>query len=600
MKTLSGHNKIHDNEFLDKTVRCPIALDVAYHATVNCKLRSDNRTKKMEEGSLLQQALQKESEDQAAFGEKNAILLDVHLLKGECVGHTSHLLQLAALSGKCNRFLQSQDYLWHYGCDGPVFGVHVDNVGGGGGIPHLRAYCRYGPSVLDEWVAIDFMMEMSKVLEEEIAISCWDVDDGQVIMIQSSDALPEWADEDPTDNHRYACWICHGQIQLIRKSHITLQDALKELRKHRDENSSHVTSHPKIQKSLNQWLVANRQHAAVALQRTPFVVPRKIATILRTRPDLAHTAIQAFCDNLDSSPPDLTKYEDWVWTTHTLSRTNYAMARTMVSAEWKLPEWLPPVGVEVKRYKRKCAMESTPHLQYAVQLGVRLVGGFEFLSKQTKKSNISPPPPSPPSLVEQRIAHWSRIDQDCEGADFQHSWILDSFQQGPNRSDYNLEHLLKCPVFPEENRKPTLYSYPEMSIRQQLVEAQKSMDLDEDLPMPLSDQVDGESWLVLEGGDTPGSNNDLDGMLSRFQNFMMQPSDAEGVTSSQPSDATSKEIRPRVFLNILHAVLKGEEISFPITDPFFYDEDYGLMDINDDDAESENVQAMKGLMVSAV
>jgi hypothetical protein len=533
----------------------------------------------MEEGSLLQHALQKErqqSVDPAEYGDKNAIILDVYSLK-EGLDHISHLLHLAELSGKCNRFLQSQDYSWHYGGDGPVFGVHV----GSEGVPCLRAYCRYGPSVLDEWMAVDFMNDMSKSLKEDIAISCWDAEDGQVILIQSSDTLPEWADEDPTDNHRYACWIRQGQIQLFRQPHISLQDALKELRNQKDDKSS---THPNIQNSLNQWLEFNRKNS-LASQRTPLVVPRKIATLLRKRPDLVHAAIQAFSDNIELPPPDLSQHEDWVWTTHALSRTNYAMARTMVSSEWKLPDFLPPIGVEVKRYKRKCAMETTPHLQYAVQLGVRIVAGFEFLSKSKWEA---------PSL-EQRIAHWCRLEQDCQGGK-QQSWILESFQQGPNHSDYSLEHILKCPVFPEENGNLTLYSYPEVSIRQQLVQAQKDMDLDQDFPMPLSDQVDDESWLVLGGGDNPDSN-DLDGMLSRFQNFMVQPSDVEGVVSSQPN-TTRREIRPRIFMNILHTVLKGEALSFPTSDPFFYQEDYDLMDSDHEDGESENFQEMKGMMVS--
>jgi hypothetical protein len=45
----------------------------------------------------------------------------------------------------------------------------------------------------------------------------------------------------------------------------------------------------------------------------------------------------------------------------------------------------------------------------------------------------------------------------------------------------------------------------------------------------------------------------------------------------------------------LHSVLKGEELSFPTTDPFFYDEDYDLMD--QDVGESEPEEGMKGVMV---
>jgi hypothetical protein len=252
-------------------------------------------------------------------------------------------------------------------------------------------------------------------------------------------------------------------------------------------------------------------------------------------------------------------------------------------------------------------MEATPHLRFAVQLGVRLVAGLAFL-KSTQKWDLSS------SSLEKRMAHWCRLDLECQQKGKQSSslstssWILESFQLGPNHSKYNLEHILKCPVFPEESGNSlTLYSHPEVSLKQQILQAQKTgLDVDEEFPLPLADQVDDESWMVLqEGGGDGGSteiNNDLDGMLSRFQNFMAQPSDVQGVESS--STTKSREIRPRVFMNILLAVLKDEALSFPSnTDPFFYQEDYDLMDDtaqeDDDQEESETVQEMKGLMVRA-
>jgi len=199
------------------------------------------------------------------------------------------------------------------------------------------------------------------------------------------------------------------------------------------------------------------------------------------------------------------------------------------------------------------------------------------------------------------------------------SWIFESFQQGPNHAVHDLQHVLKCPVFPEETgRSLTLRTNPETSIRQQVMKAQKqNFDEDEEFAMPLSDQVDDEGWLSLEDGRFIGdNNNDLDQLLSRFQNFMVQPSDVQGVVSSslkssEPTLTTTKreqmEIRPRIFMNILHAVLKDETISFPSAsiDPFFYQEDYDLMEnvaeeYDDDEQEetNENVREMKGLMVS--
>lgn len=529
----------------------------------------------MEEGSLLQHVLQRQSQEDVSAteaGEQNVIILDIFSLKLG-LDHVPNLLSLAELANQCNELLQSRNYAWHCGGDGPVFGTRVGNDG----IPHLRAYCTYGPNVQDEWTVIDFMFQLSEEIDYDFAISCWDVDDGQVILIQTAEVLPEWLDDDSSDNHRYACFVRKGKIQLLQKPNISLPDAIKTLQ---SQSKNATSSHPRIQNRMMQWLEINRQHTHS--QAAPFVVPRKVAMIMRQRPDLVHAAIQAFCKNIEEIPPSISNHEDWVWTTHELNRTNYAMARTMVSKEWKSSEYLPRVPIEVKRYKRQCAMESTPHLKYAVQLGVRLVVGFEYLAKSKLV---------PPSIVE-RVAHWCRLEQDCTHSD-QGSWILESFKQGPNHSIHDLSYILKCPVFPEEREFPTHWTNSNISLQQQLVIAQKDVDEEEDFPMPLSNDVGDESWLVLEGGDGVSGNKDLDAMLSKFQDFMVQPAGPEGVSSSTAD--TNLKVRPHIFMNILHSVLKGESLTFPRSDPYFYDEDYDLME--EDSDENKPGGAMKGIMV---
>jgi hypothetical protein len=633
----------------------------------------------MEEGSLLQLALDRTSATASASGAdlRNCLFLDVYSLRDEWTAHsqdgtaatstTCHLLYLAELADRINGFLQAVDYLWHYGCDGPVFGIHATE-----GIPHLRAYCRYGPSVQDEWMAIhylrEFMMRNSKREEtgegnywDDIAATAWDVEDGQIILIQMADVLPPWLDEDSTDNHRHACWLYRGSLQLFQKSHISLLEAIEQLKRLKKEKQVAgdgdgrakdlpSSTHPRIQRALEYWLELNVQESQLR-QRTPLVLPRTVAKFLRDRPELVHTAIQAFCDHLGGgeSPsvpsrsqhtalPDLGKYTDWVWTRHTMSRTNYAMVRTMVSSQgWTTPDALPPtVGVEVKRYRRQCSMESTPHLKHAVALGVRVVAGLEYLLAATSTtSSLSPisrhlgfsaSAASLPSLDE-RISLWSRIERECsqrhrknQGKSLSSSAtsiILNSFRLGPNHSDLDLTYVLKCPVFPEEDENLTVLSHPQTSIREQVLHGLKqaskddSRDSDEDGKywMPRPDQIDGDEWMEMSPDGSrgtahgeAGSVQDLNRMLSRFQAFMKQTSDLEGIASGNRSldDAeqgeTSMEIRPHIFLNILHTVLKGGELSFPrseTVDPFFYKDDYDLMQEDLEDQEKDDVDGRK-------
>jgi hypothetical protein len=71
---------------------------------------------------------------------------------------------------------------------------------------------------------------------------------------------------------------------------------------------------------------------------------------------------------------------------------------------------------------------------------------------------------------------------------------------------------------------------------------------------------------------------------------LKQKSDVDGVASSNNNVVKNTvDIRPRIFLNILHSVLKGKELEFPLVDPFFHQEDYDLVeeDDNDDDGDGD-------------
>src|SRR5688500_3626596 len=110
----------------------------------------------MEEGSLLQHALdhQRRHKSSSSDTETNTIVVDIFILHDIS---PSHLLRLAELAWHCNQFLQSKDYLWHYEGDGHIFGVHATE-----GIPHLRACCKYGPCIQDEWTMIDYAIQLTQ------------------------------------------------------------------------------------------------------------------------------------------------------------------------------------------------------------------------------------------------------------------------------------------------------------------------------------------------------------------------------------------------------------------------------------------------------
>ena len=88
----------------------------------------------MEEGSLLQQALQAKKD--GSYGLENTLLVDVFLVSSNTgngddftpqARRRRNILTLAGLCVDLNRQLQEQNYMWWCGGDGPVFGFSCNS-----------------------------------------------------------------------------------------------------------------------------------------------------------------------------------------------------------------------------------------------------------------------------------------------------------------------------------------------------------------------------------------------------------------------------------------------------------------------------------------
>merc|ERR1740117_977660 len=115
------------------------------------------------------------------------------------------------------------------------------------------------------------------------------------------------------------------------------------------------------------------------------------------------------------------------------------------------------------------------------------------------------------SSLQERIAYWARVEQNCTrsyDSDNNHnngnikSTMLVNFQKGPNNAEFDLSNVLKCPVFPEEGKNWTLFSNPEVALRDQIktgmasTHSGKNDDDDDDdnesFSVPRTDQIDTE------------------------------------------------------------------------------------------------------------
>jgi len=651
----------------------------------------------MEAGSLLQEALSSQAEQQDIFHSEQQVLhLDVYRLSlNNDYDNSNHdhdndfmqtqLLQLTQLAHKLNQcFSMDKKYDWHVGGDGPIFGIHATNH-----IPHLRALCRYGVNVADEWTAIDCILNVTKQFPD-VVVECWDVQDGQILFIESANVLPVWVDLIGPEACRHRCWIRQGMIQFIAPNttmiqngmedqNLSLQNALRILeRGQEEENCDNLVETPTvvqqvIQDCIDRFLHKQQQskdNSPTTSQsssqhhhhhhKAALTVPRSVAHMIQQRPDLVNAAIVAFAqhalhttthqskkknnNNSNKNNPDSgIQYEDWVWTTHSFSRTNYAMLRTIVSPSWRTESYIPPEfqSAELRRVQRQAAVDATPHLRHAVQVGVRLVVGFNLLLSQQQYANTS----LSVSLQQRRIlSYWPRLLE--QELNYPTEWLLDAWKAGPNYAPFPLEYILQCPVVLEEiELEPnniTLWSYPDVSLASQIRQQLKKSEIsNHQFLVPRQDEVDtNENWMMLspdtvdeqmetmtgktkrqkvttfkkQKNQSPTNEQtqaaQLDSMLNGFETFMVDKSGVEGVSHNNIEDPSAEitvagegnrntaanscpmksqarvSVNPRVFLHLLKTTLDPstppDAINFSVNnskndDGFFSKDDYELM-----------------------
>ncbi|GKY91794.1 hypothetical protein MPSEU_000151100 [Mayamaea pseudoterrestris] len=579
-----------------------------------------------ESGSLLEQALNHESHL------VNTVIVDVFILTPppqhmpSIAEDVDHLLALAKLAVALNQYTLAQSYPWISGGDGPVFGAHTT-----GGIAHLRASHHYAASVADEWFLIGLVMQFTlNYHDKNIVASCWDCDDGQVLLVQSAHELPTWVDDVGPENCLHRCWIRNGGVHLnpprAMKTHasknatkLSLSEALSSLRSSStslyDSNVSAV-----IQETVRRTQTNSRFHtSAVAL-------PRSAANLFYHRPDLIGAAAYAFqyhvneqspLPNEDASTLLAGTCHDWIVITIPVGRTHYAMLRTLeYSPHWmaKAPAIdsatnysnVPPIysSIEVKRLNQ--TMQTAEHLHHAVPLGVKLVIGLEYLLKLPDAARSLTV-----SMTERRILqHWVQIARDCGSGKTDHGndndagkWIQEAWTAGPNRSDHNLEHLCKCLVFEKElmsedllfHQPLTPVSHPETSvptqIRKELHSAERLKIGDS---LPCASKVDADDWLKFPNDDElqlmtepVSATRALDTMRQGVTSLLKGQIEGSGNETRQHihPQLPATSISPDVALGLLHMTLKAKKLDdiqcprsseYAVDDAYFTKEDFDM------------------------
>jgi hypothetical protein len=587
----------------------------------------------MEEGSLVQEALQymqQAREGGAHDGLQNALWIDAFLLEETATPTPRSFQKLATICQDLNASLQTTllSYPWHVGGDGPVFGAHVSS-----GCFHLRATCRYGANVDDEWVAIAGVIALSKIFVE-LAFLCWDVDDGHVLLIESALQLPPWVDDISPSACRHRCWVAQGSIALLRpesrsEEQLTLKGGIARLisQKGLERPVSVQSAIENRIRGFQDAIKVSPPDWTSQLHRAALVLPRHIADLIHGNPQLVNCAVTVFSDMSHSQqPPGRVDFSDLVWTSHPFAKTSYAMLRTLVTPAWTTEDFIPVVykGIETTRMKRACLVESTPHLAHALQVGMRLAAGFDYILAQ-QESLIEEVTPR-----DRIMKYWAAMDIECGGNS---KWLQQAFLAGPNHAVDDLRPLVACLLHNVDLKDafPCPLSRPEKQlqtlVKQQLKQSEANIALDVSMPSP--GDVDDDTWMHFTDADLEREHNArqqdttfinstthrgtsideeeqqeaLTNMLDSFQGFVDTKSEVEGISHDMAQNQGEPtchdfqlqddkiEINPRVFMHLLHKVLKSspqeirEVISTSREDSYFSDDD-------DDDELEEDEQVM--------
>jgi hypothetical protein len=254
------------------------------------------------------------------------------------------------------RYKQDYNHAWFTGGEGISFGLNCcssDDIEEESKTPiltppppHLKTMIQYGPNPMDEQFALCTMLQLSHDLYHlhniNVAISCWDMEDGQILLIEGATSLASWVDDIiGVQNMKHRVYIVNGKIRLLDPSikkgssssdsggrntlqngnyhhddnyYLTIQESLHALISHGDtfQNTNqlsrdefalnqiiHERFHPFLQ-MINHHQVTMSQPQRTLLKdyihTSAIVLPLPIALLIRQRPDLVPSAVLQFCE----------------------------------------------------------------------------------------------------------------------------------------------------------------------------------------------------------------------------------------------------------------------------------------------------------------
>ncbi|EDW78791.1 uncharacterized protein Dwil_GK12519 [Drosophila willistoni] len=244
-------------------------------------------------------------------------------------------------------------------------------------LPHLHGVSHYGDNIGDEWFIVYLLAEITRSRADCIVRVC--DSDGEFLLIEAADALPDWASPDTCEQRVY---LVNGVLQLVQNSPSTsrtkrmpMSQAVERIRLNPTLYRCSKNIQNCIDMRLKEFQLA-QPHFSIHQQIVE--LPQNAAGLLKMRPSLVSAAVRAFCDrdSLDSKalrsmryfPPESKR----VRTNVRFTRCLYAMLmHSQYTPERRLGWQLTDSLSQPERYKEQL-------------LGVKLASGLEILASQAK------------------------------------------------------------------------------------------------------------------------------------------------------------------------------------------------------------------------
>ncbi|KAM6306375.1 protein ecdysoneless homolog [Aegotheles albertisi] len=247
---------------------------------------------------------------------------------------------------------------------------------------HLGGRTLFGDNVEDEWFIVYLVREITREFPGLAARI--DDNDGEFLLIEAADFLPEWLTPENSDNRVF---FYKGELHIIppletdeqecdlSAAGLPLSQALTLLSRRSEE---FLAAEP-IRTAVDKRISGYPEKIQASFHRAHCYLPAGIVAVLRQRPSLVAAAVQAFylrdpvdlraCCSFQTFPPD-----ERVMTVVTFTKCLYAQ---LVQQKF----------VPDRRSGYTLPLPSHPQYK-AYELGMKLAHGFEILC--SKRSKVSP------------------------------------------------------------------------------------------------------------------------------------------------------------------------------------------------------------------